>query len=491
MSLDLLRQVLLRAECGDPSFCFDEVQTWALDDLERLTHVGLLREGDRARFVACDACGDWHSEEVIWRPSVRDASGMRAYIPCPTEGGVHVPDERLRQWTVDVGALARRLAAAMKLAGTVESVLLGRLWKLGRRRLAGRFRDVFFALANSRAEGGIPEAAARRLNATHGILLALGNLQRVEGWSLPHFTVFDAKEITALTAGGLEVALDYIEDALPREGGPEKLTGIRSVALPDGTGWADLSIEVADTSLLVSAGACEKEMSFEESGFADGRQGESASDLPLQFLRLFATRRGCIALATLPGGQKEKSRAQKQISVLRSRLQILFAIADEPIVFDKASREYRCTFEVRLRADEGFPTPAGASWFDFRFEELAGGRIAIGVKSKGQFRARQIQGDDGHGSTVTAEREERTWREYKLVALGLAKDSGIPTPEGRVLLDFLRSAGKLQRSPEDMVVLKLGGWLRSWTGVEDDPINYSESKGLWLAHFECGGGDKK
>ena len=237
---------------------------------------------------------------------------------------------------------------------------------------------------------------------------------------------------------------------------------------------------------MVSAGAFEKEMSLEEAGFVDGRQGESASDRPLQFLRLFATRRGCIASAELPGGERGKSRVQKQISVLRSRLRSLFAIGEEPIIFDKASGEYRCAFGARMRADDGFPTPAGASWLDFRFEELAGGRLAVGVKSKEVFRARQIQKDDGRTITETAEREDRTWREYSLVSLGLANDSGNPTPEGRALLECLRSEGKLQRPPEDMAVLKVGRWLRRWTGIEDDPINYSDSRKAWMAHFECG-----
>jgi hypothetical protein len=57
-----------------------------------------------------------------------------------------------------------------------------------------------------------------------------------------------------------------------------------------------------------------------------------------------------------------------------------------------------------------------------------------------------------------------------------------------VLLECLRSGGRLQRSPEDMAVLKLGRWLRHWTGLEDDPIKYSQSKNEWMAHFECGGG---
>jgi hypothetical protein len=144
-----------------------------------------------------------------------------------------------------------------------------------------------------------------------------------------------------------------------------------------------------------------------------------------------------------------------------------------------------------MRADDGFPTPAGASWLDIRLKELAGGRLAVGVKSKEVFRARQIQGDDGRSITETAEREDRTWREYSLVALGLAKDSGNPTPEGRALLECLRSEGKLQRQPEDMAVLKLGRLLRIWTGIQEDPLSYSDSKHAWIAHFECGVARKK
>jgi hypothetical protein len=250
--------------------------------------------------------------------------------------------------------------------------------------------------------------------------------------------------------------------------------------------WADLAIEVSDASLLVTAGGCRKELSLEDAGFMDRRQSEAVSDRPLYFLRLFAAQRGRVALTELPRETRNKLRAQKQISVLRARLQSLFAIAEEPIAFDKASGEYRCAFGIRMSADEGFPTPAGASWLDFRFEEVADGRLAVAVKSREKFCARQLQRDDDRGTTEAAEREERLWREYTLVALGLAKDSGIPTPEGRALLECLRSEGRLKRSPEDMAVLKLGRWLRHWTGLEDDPIKYSESKKTWIADFECG-----
>jgi hypothetical protein len=203
-------------------------------------------------------------------------------------------------------------------------------------------------------------------------------------------------------------------------------------------------------------------------------------------LRLFASQRGRIVLGELPGGDRERSRVRKQVSVLRARFRSLFAIDGEPIILEKAPGQYRCAFEVRLDGDSGYPTPAGASWLDFRIEEVAGGRIAVGVKSKEVFRARQFQGDDDRGFSETAERDERAWREYSMASLGLAKDSGRPMPEGQTLLEILRSEGKLQRPPDDMTVLKLGRWLREWTGIEDDPIRYSTGKRAWIAHFECG-----
>ena len=483
---DAWRALLTRTACGEPVFSFDETRRWRQTEFEQFSASGLLREGGHAQFVTCDACDNAHSEEVIWRSSVREPSGMRAYIPCPVEMSVHVPAERLRQWSVDADEMARQIAAAMELAGTVESVLVGSLWKLGRRRLAGRFRDTFFAIVTETDGQTITETVVRRLNATHGILLVLGNMDGLKGWQVANFTVLEAPEVLSFGDGRLEVALDYIEDALPRERMAEKSVEIRSVPIPEGTRWDRLTITVLETSLLVKICGYEKELSLEEAGFADARRGEGVSDRPLQVLRLFASRRGRIVLGELPGGERERSRVRKQVSVLRTRFRSLFAIDGDPIILEKAPGQYRCAFEVRLGGDSGYPTPAGASWLDFRIEEVAGGRIAVGVKSKEVFRAGQVQRDDDRGSSEAAERGERAWREYSMATLGLAKDSGHPTPEGQTLLEILRSEGKLQRQPDDMAVLKLGGWLREWTGIEDDPIRYSTGKRAWIAHFECG-----
>lgn len=478
MSSDPLREVLLRAECDEPVFSFDEVQRWLPADLERLTRLGLLREGEPACAVACDACGAWHIEEVFWQPSVREPSGQRAYIRCPVEGLVHVPAERLRQWDVDTGALARQLAVAMELSGTLDCIIAGGLWKLGRRRLAGRFRDLFFAVTR---RGADIAAATRQLSAPAGVLLTLGDKPQRNGWQLPDFTVFDVKDVTTLGERGLNVDLDYIEDGLPAARGPEKLAAIRGVALPEGTGWQDLRIDIAAVSLFISAGAYSKELPFEEAGFSDSRQAEAAGDRALQILRLFAQNRGCLALDALPTGVTDLARFRKQISALRMRLKALFEIDDEPISFDKKAGEYRCAFELRLNEDHGFPTPAGATWLSFRIEERRNGRIAVGLVTGAAFRARAES-----ATTEVAERQEWIWREYSLDALGLAREDGRPTPEGRVLLECLKRGGRIERSPEDPAVLKLGRALRDWTGLADDPFSYGVDAHAWVAQFECG-----
>jgi hypothetical protein len=202
-----------RAASGEPTFCFDEVREWSRERFERLVGLGLLREGPLAASVVCDACGKMHREDVLWEPSVQDPLGKRAYIRCE-EGPVHVPEIRLRQWVFDGGVMARRLAAAMALSGTVEEISAGRVWKLGRRRLAGRFRDVFLSMAGTSEHARIADVAARHLIAKDGILLA--GEERLNN-NLDRLTVLDVAEVVELSAEGLTVDLDYIEDALPRD----------------------------------------------------------------------------------------------------------------------------------------------------------------------------------------------------------------------------------------------------------------------------------
>jgi len=246
-----------------------------------------------------------------------------------------------------------------------------------------------------------------------------------------------------------------------------------------------LVIEVGDTSLAVAAGGTRRELSFEESGFADLRQGDLAGDRALQTLRLFASRRGRFSPRKIAATGEEKTPFKKQVSVLRQRLKGLLPVEGEPIIFEKNSGEYRCAFGVFLESDIGFPTPAGAAWPDFRFEEAADGRLRVAVRTREIFQARTPSRGSDRPSSEAAERETLLWREYPLERLGLTNSHGLPNPEGLALLALVRGEGRLERRADDMAVLRLGRRLREWTGLAGEPFRYDESKAVWIACFEC------
>ena len=167
-------------------------------------------------------------------------------------------------------------------------------------------------------------------------------------WKESGIATFLLPDVASLAGDRLVVDLDYIEDGLPRDHAIEKSHNLRSVPLPEHVAWNDLVIEVGDTSLAVAAGGKRRELSFEESGFADMRHGDLAGDRALQTLRLFASQRGRFAPRKLAAASDEKTPFKKQVSVLRQRLKGLLPIEGEPIIFEKNSGEYRCTFGVFL-----------------------------------------------------------------------------------------------------------------------------------------------
>jgi hypothetical protein len=84
-----------------------------------------------------------------------------------------------------------------------------------------------------------------------------------------------------------------------------------------------------------------------------------------------------------------------------------------------------------------------------------------------------------------AERHVAIAREYSLDAMGLAGSNGQVTEEGKALLAILLAGGRLNRGGDDLAVLRLGERLRSWTGIEDDPLQFTAAGGAWVARFEC------
>jgi hypothetical protein len=124
------------------------------------------------------------------------------------------------------------------------------------------------------------------------------------------------------------------------------------------------------------------------------------------------------------------------------------------------------------------------SWLDVRIAEVPGGRLRFQIKGKQTFAGRRHGAEHGR-EREAAERTVSVLREYSMEAIGLARNNGQATEEGKALLAMVRAGGRLHRCGDDLSVLRLGERLRTWTGIEDDPFQFTAAGGIWVARFEC------
>ncbi len=481
--------ILFRLPDGNAAFGFDETRTWDPERLAFLQSAGILRQGPLARHFVCDNCPAQHVEEVYWEESALDPSGRRAYIPCPDDIPVNIPIDRLQQWVPDAGALAETLAGSMELSGRVSELLPGSLWKLGRRRLAGRFRDIFLAVVPQERLAAICECAVQNLGAPDGILLvpaARGSATRmIDG----HLVLMQLSETSELTSSGVVADMDYIEDALPQDRTPVKEDRIRSLPIPDGIGWAGVMLETDDQRLRVRAGGTSWDFALEDIGFADARKKLGEVDKAFHVLQWFAAKRGTLSLGEIEKQYSQRRSFQKQISLLRARLRKLIPIDGDPFEWRPEEEEYRCQFKIRPHGVIDLPRPTSGSWADCQIADIGDGRIAFGVKSHQRIRSFGGRRDGERSFVEAAEQETVEWRDFSLVELGLAQDIDVLHPEGKLLREIIRAGGKLSRPKNggsfDLVALKLAKWLREHSSIEDEPLQYTEAMNAWITTFEC------
>jgi hypothetical protein len=132
---------------------FDELSIRAIlgDSFERLAAANYVVRTANAECVSCPACGDGHAEEVV---PLSGANGqLRYYISCPTYFRVEIDPELLEQWTINWNALASGMAAALALAGQCTLLISDRLWRLGRLKWRGTYRDALLARGLSWHDG--------------------------------------------------------------------------------------------------------------------------------------------------------------------------------------------------------------------------------------------------------------------------------------------------------------------------------------------------
>jgi hypothetical protein len=464
-------RLLERLSAGGAIITADEIGPWDQAQVDGLVRLGLLRDGELASSVLCDQCGESHWADVKWIEP-----GQRACFGCAAEGVIEIDIARLRQWRIDGGRVAALVAEALELRGDVQAVDHGRLWHLGRRRLSGLFRDVFFVATEQGTVDEVIDKVLKRGGMVSGVILFPGPAALMTG-APSQVTLVDLAALTCATDARLLVDFDYLEELLPvpADASPQRA---RSIPAPSGVNWKDVSLVVSDGLLQITIRGKQFEKTLEEAGFSD-------RDQRWELLKLFAVARGTLPVDKLEGVLIGESPLKMRVLRLRQLLQSLIEIDGDPIQHHRKAGTYSCLFQIRLSGDEGFRTPAGAMWLDFTFEERPDERIAVSVVGKRRFRAVGWKDRSGQRLDEAAESDETITRVYSLEEMGLRNGRGKLTPEGEVFRKLLRAGGTLPHAGNEMVVLRLAKRLREWTGLAGDPVQLANSNGRWAAVFAC------
>jgi hypothetical protein len=219
---DDLAAFWIRADLEDPAFSGDELRRLAATTRRLLESHSFIRQSESLHAVECDACGEGHVEEVelLVEPA---GSRPRAYITCPEAGRAAVDMQRLQQWSVDLDAVARGVAAALALRDRIFSIAPGRVWLLGTMHIDQHTRDIFLvrgiAWPDSRQ---ILDSTSRLANSPCPLILCLNRFPNDAEWQDRNRVVFSLAETPWL--GSPQPALsDRIGAVLREHTGPRGL----------------------------------------------------------------------------------------------------------------------------------------------------------------------------------------------------------------------------------------------------------------------------
>jgi len=194
-------------EAPFPLLVADEVARLPRETFERLKALGLLRPGRIAKAVGCAACDLDHAE---WVEPVSGPDGQpRFFIDCPEQGRVEVSRQRLQQWLVDFTPLARAIRESLGGAGPVEAVRPGRLWRLGRAALAGRWRELWMVREAPWARG--PEVSRLIPKAGHPMIFFLGWPPPESLAALESEAVFNVRKVLQVRTSGFRLDRRAVE----------------------------------------------------------------------------------------------------------------------------------------------------------------------------------------------------------------------------------------------------------------------------------------
>jgi hypothetical protein len=138
------------ADARDPVFDAMSMRVILGDVVDQLVSLNFVVRTANAVCVSCPACGG-HGEEVV--PFDYPDGTTRYYVPCPQDFRVEVHPVLLERWTINWDALAQSTASALALAGQCTQLIADRLWRLGRIKWKGTYRDAMLARGLSWPDG--------------------------------------------------------------------------------------------------------------------------------------------------------------------------------------------------------------------------------------------------------------------------------------------------------------------------------------------------
>lgn len=164
--LKMLSQLL---DAKSTTLTSEDLASLAPEDRQVLLSHRILAAGRPAMHVACNACHGDHVEEVV---RVKDKNGLVFFrIPCPEAGWVDVPNERMKQWTLDVTRFVVLLAEAISEESQPDELLQGLAWKLGTIELKGDPYDIVFVRNREQSFEAVVSELARRLSPTSTVII--------------------------------------------------------------------------------------------------------------------------------------------------------------------------------------------------------------------------------------------------------------------------------------------------------------------------------
>lgn len=201
-----LVQLLKRTDLAGHVIAWDETRQWPAPDREAIFQLGLLRRIEDAEYVICELCPDGSYAEVI------SDIGPEPRVYCGEHGLMRIAAERLQQWQLDFEVLGRHVVAQLGLTGGIQTVIPGRIWLLGRRRVDGRLAEFFLMQGIDWPDSVDALRSAPRLAGSPApIIVCPDRLPRDAEWHESGRVFFRLSEWVQLN-GDLKVEFDVFTD---------------------------------------------------------------------------------------------------------------------------------------------------------------------------------------------------------------------------------------------------------------------------------------